>query len=210
MSEKSLNQCEQQKEEQGMYPFLSSQHLFVLLDSLSASHRFAKVFNMNNEQRNLLWTAGFKGQVKPNLIQQEVQSLATSLRILFRMYLDELRTDAHQEIERRLIELCKSALEYFLSLPSNSHRDTWTNLLLLCLTKVIKLPEERFKVHTSHYYPFLCEMVCLELKAELKAVLRKYFIKIGPAFGICPTVSTPQLTSGSPSFTSFGTHLQHN
>ncbi|CAG7719826.1 unnamed protein product [Allacma fusca] len=209
MSEKSLNQCEQQKEEQGMYPFLSSQHLFSFLDSLSGAHRFAKIFNMNNEQRNLLWTAGFKGQVKPNLIQQEVQSLATSLRILFKMYLDELRTDAHPEVERRLIEHCKSALEYFLSLPSNSHRDTWTNLLLLCLTKVVKLPEDRFKVHTTHYYPFLCEMVCLELKAELKAVLRKYFLKIGSAFSISSTVTT-HLTSSNTSFTSFGTQLQQN
>lgn len=98
-------------------------------------------------QRNMLWKAGFKGQTKPDLISQETQSLATSLRILFRMYLDESRVEAFEEIEKRLIITCKGAMEYFLLIPSNSHRDTWTNLLLLCLTKVLKLPEDRVSFH---------------------------------------------------------------
>jgi len=177
---------EQHREEQGMYPYVTSENLFMILDCLADSHSFSTKFNLDNDQRNLLWKAGFKGQAKPNLIAQETLSLTTSLRILFRMYLDESRAMAYDEIERRLITTCKGALEYFITLPSNAHRDTWTNLLLLCLTKVLKLPEDRFKVHTRHYYPYLCEMVCVDLKVELKAVLRKYFLRLGPIFGICP------------------------
>jgi len=94
----------------------------------------------------MLWKAGFKGQAKPNLIPQETGSLATSIRILFRMYLDESRLENFDEIERRLVGTCRGALEYFLMLPSNAHRDTWTNLLLLCLTKVLKLPEDRVRL----------------------------------------------------------------
>ncbi len=41
-----------------MYRHLSSQHLFKLLDCLLESHRFAKDFNSNNEQRTALWRAG--------------------------------------------------------------------------------------------------------------------------------------------------------
>ena len=48
----------QQKEDQGMYQFLSSHHLFLLVDCLQESHKFAKDFNSNHEQRNLLWKAG--------------------------------------------------------------------------------------------------------------------------------------------------------
>jgi len=81
--------------------------------------------------------------MKPNLIDQETQSLATSLRILFRMYFDESRGSELEEIERRLIATCKGALEYFLVLTSVSHRETWTSLLLLCLTKILRLPEEK-------------------------------------------------------------------
>ena len=47
-----------QVEEQGMYQFLESSELFKLLDCLVESHRFAKNFNSNHEQRNVLWKAG--------------------------------------------------------------------------------------------------------------------------------------------------------
>lgn len=45
-------------QDQGMYRFLTSQQLFKLLDCLLESHRFAKAFNSNNEQRTALWKAG--------------------------------------------------------------------------------------------------------------------------------------------------------
>ena len=48
----------QQKEDQGMYQYLSSPQLFQLLDCLTESHGFAKAFNANHEQRNTLWKAG--------------------------------------------------------------------------------------------------------------------------------------------------------
>ena len=45
-------------QDQGMYRFLTSQQLFKLLDCLLESHRFAKAFNSNNDQRTALWKAG--------------------------------------------------------------------------------------------------------------------------------------------------------
>lgn len=115
-----------------MYRYLTSQQLFKLLDCLLESHRFAKAFNSNNEQRTLLWKAGracltsvlilpglccvcdyrmcvcmfagFKGKSKPNLLKQETSSLACGLRILFRMYTDESRQDAWEEVQRRLLK----------------------------------------------------------------------------------------------------------
>lgn len=50
-----------QREEQGMYSFLSSAHLIKFVEYLIESHRFAKNFNRNQEQRTILWKAGFKG-----------------------------------------------------------------------------------------------------------------------------------------------------
>lgn len=43
---------DQQKEEQGMYIFLSNANLFLLLDCLSEAHKFATLFNLDNEQVN--------------------------------------------------------------------------------------------------------------------------------------------------------------
>lgn len=144
------NTAECQREEQGMYRLLSSPHLFQLTDCLLQSHRFAKAFNSNNEQRNILWKANFKGSVKPNLLKQESQSLACVLRILFKMYSDESRRSDWPKIEQRLISVSKEALEYFISLCSEAHRDSWTSLLLLVLTRILKMPDDR--VCNSQYF----------------------------------------------------------
>lgn len=49
-------------------------------------------------------STGFKGKSKPNLLNQETSSLACGLRILFRMYTDESRRDAWEEVQRRLLK----------------------------------------------------------------------------------------------------------
>ncbi|CAB1326107.1 unnamed protein product [Coregonus sp. 'balchen'] len=125
-------------QDQGMYRYLTSYQLFKLLDCLQESHRFAKAFNSNNEQRTVLWKAGFKGKSKPNLLKQETNSLACGLRILFRMYTDDSRKAAREEVQRQLLK----------------------------------------------YYPLLCEIMQFDLIPELRAVLRKFFLRIGNAFDI--------------------------
>lgn len=44
--------------EEGMFRFLTTPQLFILLDCLEESHTFAKTFNSDNEQRMLLMKAG--------------------------------------------------------------------------------------------------------------------------------------------------------
>uniref|UniRef100_A0A8C1FJY4 ADP-ribosylation factor guanine nucleotide-exchange factor 2 (brefeldin A-inhibited) n=1 Tax=Cyprinus carpio carpio TaxID=630221 RepID=A0A8C1FJY4_CYPCA len=170
--------------DQGMYRHLSSQHLFKLLDCLLESHRFAKDFNSNNEQRTALWRAGFKGKSKPNLLKQETSSLACSLRILFRMYSDTQLRDSWPDIQTRLLQVCSEALAYFIGLTSESHREAWTSLLLLLLTRTLRLPDDKFKPHASCYYHHLCEMMQFDLIPELRAALRRFFLRIGSVFQI--------------------------
>lgn len=141
----TLTEC--QREEQGMYRLLSSPHLLQLTDCLLQSHRFAKTFNVNHEQRNLLWKAGYRGSVKPNLLKQETQSLACCLRILFKMYSDDGRTTHWSVIEKKLISVCQEALDYFLKLQSEAHRDAWTSLLLLVLTRLLKMCDDRVSTY---------------------------------------------------------------
>uniref|UniRef100_A0A3P9D4K9 ARF guanine nucleotide exchange factor 1 n=1 Tax=Maylandia zebra TaxID=106582 RepID=A0A3P9D4K9_9CICH len=181
-------------QDQGMYRYLTSEQLFKLLDCLLDSHHFAKAFNSNNEfdrqkleNFNML---SFKGKSKPNLLKQETSSLACGLRILFRMYTDESRRDAWEEVQRRLLNVCSEAVAYFLALTSESHREAWTNLLLLFLTKVLKINDERFKAHASRYYPLLCEIMQFDLIPELRAILRKFYLRIGIVFNIAQLPET--------------------
>ncbi|XP_055681945.1 brefeldin A-inhibited guanine nucleotide-exchange protein 1 [Lutzomyia longipalpis] len=173
-----------QREEQGMYSYLTTPHLLKLTDCLLQSHRFAKQFNVNTEQKNILWKAGFKGSVRPNLLKQETQSLACILRIFFKLYNDESRRKDWTDIERRLIAVSQEALDYFLNLQSETHRETWTTILLLVLTRLLKMPDSRFAAHITHYYPLLCEIMCFDLKPELRSVLRRVFLRIGPVFNV--------------------------
>lgn len=178
----NLTEC--QREEQGMYRLLSSPHLLKLTECLQQSHRFAKAFNLNHEQRNLLWKAGYRGSVKPNLLKQETQSLACLFRILFKMYGDEGRRQHWHLIEEKLMDVCQEAFDYFLQLQSETHREAWTSLLLLVLTRMLKMPDSRFAVHVSKYYPYLCEIMCFDLKAELRSILRRVYLRTGTVFHI--------------------------
>lgn len=146
-------QLDCQREEQGMYGYLRTRQLFTLAECLMQSHRFAKRFNTDQDQRNLLWRAGFKGSVKPSLLKQETSSLACVLRIFFKMYGDENRRSDWPGIEQELVQVCKEALAYYLSLQSEGHRDAWTSLLLLILTRLLKMSDDRV---SSALYSLVC------------------------------------------------------
>uniref|UniRef100_A0A672LC60 ARF guanine nucleotide exchange factor 2 n=1 Tax=Sinocyclocheilus grahami TaxID=75366 RepID=A0A672LC60_SINGR len=163
----ALEQAEETEADQGMYRHLSSQHLFKLLDCLLESHRFAKDFNSNNEQRTALWRAGFKGKSKPNLLKQETSN-----------------TTVHMLYGKVSGQVCSEALAYFISLTSESHREAWTSLLLLLLTRTLRMPDDKFKPHASCYYHHLCEMMQFDLIPELRAALRRFFLRIGSVFHI--------------------------
>ena len=34
------------------------------------------------------------------------------------------------------------------------------------------------------YYPLLCETILFDLKQEVRAILKKFFSRVGPSFGI--------------------------
>lgn len=42
----------------------------------------------------------------------------------------------------------------------------------------------QFKAHASRYYPLLCEIMQFDLIPELRAVLRKFYLRIGLVFNI--------------------------
>lgn len=55
--------------------------------------------------------------------------------------------------------VCSEAVAYFLALTSESHREAWTNLLLLFLTKVLKISDERVRLSFG-FLQELNEAIC--------------------------------------------------
>ncbi|KAJ8279746.1 hypothetical protein COCON_G00068120 [Conger conger] len=121
----------------------------------------------------------FKGKSEPNLLKQETGSRLST------------PTTASP-----LPSVCSEAVAYFLTLTSESHREAWTNLLLLFLTKALKISDDRFKAHASRYYPLLCEIMQFDLIPELRAVLRKFYLRIGIVFNISQPLSLEQGQEG--------------
>jgi len=190
------NKHQQKLTERGMYTSLSLQHLYTLLDCLLQAHRFAKHFNSNGEQRNLLWKSGFIGNAKPNLLKQETQSLSCCLRVMFRLYFDKTRSDCWQEIEGRLLPLCSEVISYFLTLSSEAHSDAWTSVLLLLFTQLERLEDQRLRNFSAPIYPLLCQLWCVDVRPEVCSVLRNLFLKIGTVYGIS---NSPVLVNGGAS-----------
>lgn len=59
------------------------------------------------------------------------------------MYGDEGRRQHWHLIEEKLMDVCQEAFDYFLQLQSEIHREAWTSLLLLVLTRMLKMPDSR-------------------------------------------------------------------
>ncbi|RWS13810.1 brefeldin A-inhibited guanine nucleotide-exchange protein 1-like isoform X6 [Dinothrombium tinctorium] len=182
VSQRQISETSQQEEQLGMYSYMSSEILLRLADCLIESHEFAKSFNCNHEQRNILWKAGFHGKAKPNLLSQESQSLSCALRILFRVYVDETRQDSWVIVQKKLARICYSALEYYLLLEADMHREAWSCVIILILSKLNELPDDKFRHHASAYYRLLCDLLYNDLKPNLRTVLRHTFVRIGAVF----------------------------
>ena len=129
--------------DQGMYQFMATKHLLMMVDCLGQSHHFAREFNTNASQRNVLWKAGFRGPVRPNLLKQETQSLACALRILFRLYHDQSREAEWLKVADKLTDLGKEAFEYYVTLEAESHREAWSPLMLLFLSRILQLSDDK-------------------------------------------------------------------
>ena len=135
--------CAADSVDQGMFQFMSAKHLLIMVDCLAQSHHFAREFNSNEQQRNILWKAGFRGPVMPNLLKQETQSFACALRILFRLYHDETRKPEWNDVATKLNDLGKEAFEYYVTLEAERHRDAWTPLMLLFLSRILQLSDDK-------------------------------------------------------------------
>lgn len=151
-----------------MFACLTSERLLLLLECLLQSHRFAQDFNSNMPLRTALWKAGFmRNRSKPNLLKQETTSLACALRILFRMYDLEERRDIWPRVEERILEVCGSTFDHFLTVVTRETREIWAPLVVLVLREILVLSDERFQRHAAIHYQRICECLTLSFDAPL-------------------------------------------
>ena len=63
-----------------------------------------------------------------------------AMRLLYHMLADESRMEHdHELVQTHLLQLVNGALEYFLQLTSEVHREAWTQVLLLLFVRMLQL-----------------------------------------------------------------------
>lgn len=73
-----------------------------------------------------------------------------AMRILYHMLADEGRMEHdHELVETRLLQLVNGALEYFLQLTSEVHREAWTQVLLLLFIRMLQLHSDHVSFLTD-------------------------------------------------------------
>ncbi|KAH8867375.1 Brefeldin A-inhibited guanine nucleotide-exchange protein [Schistosoma japonicum] len=166
----------------GMYPRLSPQQRLTLAKCLLDSHSFAKRFNSDDEQRNILFQAGFKVKAKPNLLKQETHSLLCALRILFR--LAEETSDIRDQADDLLDHVILDAFHYYHGLIIDGHRHAWDPCLVLIITQLIQLSPSRFHKHAACLYPGLCDLVAMAggISPQVAALMRIFLLRCGAFF----------------------------
>lgn len=65
---------------------------------------------------------------------------------------DESHSSSWQTVQSRLLDVCREALNYFLNLQSEAHREAWTCLLLLVLTRILKMPDDKVLFCLYQFY----------------------------------------------------------
>nr|CAH8875550.1 unnamed protein product [Trichobilharzia regenti] len=166
-----------------MYPHLSPHQRLILAKCLLESHAFAKQFNSHDEQRNILFQAGFKVKAKPNLLKQETHSLLCTLRILFR--LAEEPSNIQEEADELLDQVILEAFHYYHGLIIDGHRHAWDPCLVLIITQLNKLsPSSRFHKHAACLYPGLCDLVAMAggISPQVAALMRIFLLRCGTFF----------------------------
>ena len=103
----------------------------------------------------------------------------------------------------KIDRLVGSCLQYFVTIPSDAHREAWTMVMLMLMTKTLLLNSKKvcpifkpcvmvdltsfclqFCHHIMNYYTYLCHMITLDLKLEVRTLLQKIYARIGTEFRI--------------------------
>ncbi|KAJ3219454.1 guanine nucleotide exchange protein for ADP-robosylation factor [Clydaea vesicula] len=171
-----------------VYRSLSSPHLFLLIDCLERSYRFASSFNNDMELRNKLFKLGYMKQL-PNLLKQETTSVTSYIAILIKMYSDtnEERRGSRNDIAKRLIPLSFDILCHYNSLePETKQRNVtaWRPVVVTILNALVDFDDEQFKINMPIFYEQVINLLLQEVNSEIRLVMHSLLSRTGIKFNV--------------------------
>ncbi|KAJ3087062.1 guanine nucleotide exchange protein for ADP-robosylation factor, partial [Quaeritorhiza haematococci] len=157
-----------------IYRSLSSRHLFLLIDCLERSYRFAQTFNGDMELRMALYKMGFMKSL-PNLLKQETSSVSSYILILIKMYSDgdDDRVMSREEIAKRLIPLSYDILHHYNSLDPESKRrnvNAWRPVVVTILNALVNFDDSQFQKHIPVFYGEVVNLLLQDVPQDIRLV----------------------------------------
>lgn len=173
-------------ENDGFYEAAPFQRLLELARLLEGSYTFARNFNDDYDLRVRLWNAGVIERL-PNLLKQELSSLAVFLNIMFRMYCDDDKTKASDKtaIVGSIVPTCSTITERYADFDeTNQHRNiqTWKPVIVEIFQGYVELDEDDFAAHSPAMYSLTLRLFAKSMSTDLRMAVKTFLARVGDTF----------------------------
>lgn len=173
-------------ENDAFYEAVPHRHLMLLADLLHKSYKFARKFNDDYDLRVRLWNAKVIERL-PNLLKQELSSLAVLINIMFRMYCDDDKTNAaaKEAIMDTIIPLCNTITRRYGDFDeANQQRNiaTWKPVIVEIFQGYIELDDADFMKYAPEMYRLTLLLFSKSMSADLRQAVKIFLQRTGEEF----------------------------
>lgn len=173
-------------ENDAFYEAIPYTFLINLANLLKKLYEFAHMFNDDYDLRVRLWNGGVIERL-PNLLKQELSSLAVFINIMFRMYCDDEKCllEQKEEILKDLIPLCEAITLRFVEYDTNSHQryiSIWQPVIVEIYQGYIELDDDDFLKHAPVMFKKTLELFNRSIDAELLQAVKQFLSRVGNEF----------------------------
>lgn len=173
-------------EHDGFYEAVPYSYLVAMARFLQKLYEFSHTFNDDYDLRVRLWNSGVIERL-PNLLKQELSSLAVYLNIMFRMYCDEDKVsgDRKREIMATVIPLCQAITERFSELEEQPHQRNitiWKPVIVEIYQGYCELDDSDFVEYAPAMYAKTLSLFDRLIPQDLRGAMKQFLTRAGEQF----------------------------
>lgn len=169
-----------------VYSHMPTNDIVRICSHLQNSYQISQKFNVDRQLRTDLWHQGFMAHM-PNLLKQESASAHAYLKIMFRLYKDEKKSQgARDEIEKQLIDQCIENLRGYNALEAHEQRyhNTLSPVIVRILEQFLGLNDADFKRNLMQMYSPVVGVLRKEMLQDLRENVHQFLERAGPFFQV--------------------------
>lgn len=173
-------------EHDGFYDAIPYRYLIDMAALLNKLYEFSHSFNEDYDLRVRLWNGGVIERL-PNLLKQELSSLAVFINIMFRVYCDDDKCTAKekQQLLSQVIPLCEVITGQFSGYDEQSHQrniNIWKPVVVEIFQGYVELDDDDFVKYSPAMYEKTMALFDRSIAPELRAAVKGFLERVGGNF----------------------------